>query len=46
MCPVENEPPVFGSCKLLDFELEMGVFIGPGNKLGKHVYGNVLRLNI
>lgn len=26
--------PVFGACRLLDFELEMGFFVGPGNKFG------------
>jgi fumarylacetoacetase len=29
--------PVFGPCKRLDWELEMGVFIGPGNALGQPV---------
>jgi len=42
---------VFGPCKLLDFELEMGFFTGPGNKLGQplsienaqdHIFGLVL----
>ncbi|GBG29773.1 Fumarylacetoacetase [Hondaea fermentalgiana] len=42
---------VYGACKLLDFELEMGVFVGPGNKLGSpikiedaedHIFGFVL----
>ncbi|ODM89817.1 Fumarylacetoacetase [Orchesella cincta] len=37
MCPVENQPPVFGACKLLDFELEMGFFVGPGNSLGEPI---------
>lgn len=37
MCPVESEPPVFGACKLLDFELEMGFFVGPGNSLGEPI---------
>ena len=41
----------FGACRLMDFELEMGVFVGPGNKLGEpidiadaedHVFGFVL----
>ena len=41
----------FGPCKLLDFELEMGFFIGPGSELGQpipiertpeHVFGMVL----
>jgi hypothetical protein len=29
-----DEPPVFGPCKLLDFELEMAFLVGPGNELG------------
>ncbi|XP_059485882.1 fumarylacetoacetase [Neocloeon triangulifer] len=49
--PVEGEPPVFGPCRLLDFELEMGFFVGPGNNLGEpipvekaheHIFGFVL----
>lgn len=49
--PDDNAPPVFGPCRLLDFELEMGFFIGPGNDLGKpirladaedHIFGKVL----
>ena len=35
--PVEGEPPVFGPCRLLDFELEMGFLVGPGNNLGEPV---------
>lgn len=43
--------PAFGPCRLLDFELEMGFFIGPGNALGEpvsaanapdHIFGLVL----
>ena len=43
--------PSFGPSKVVDFELEMGFFIGPGNKLGEsismgrakdHVFGMVL----
>ncbi len=30
-------PPSFGPCKLLDYELEVGFFIGPGNELGHPV---------
>jgi fumarylacetoacetase len=30
----ENAPPIYGESRLLDFELEMGFFVGPGNKLG------------
>ncbi|CAE7890902.1 Fah, partial [Symbiodinium sp. KB8] len=42
---------VFGPCRLFDFELEMGAFVGPGNKLGdpipmadaeQHIFGLVL----
>ncbi len=41
----------FGPCRLMDFELEMGMLVGPGNKLGdplkiesadNHVFGFVL----
>ncbi len=35
--PNEDEPPVFGTCKLLDFELEMGFLTGPGNALGDRI---------
>lgn len=47
----DNAPPVYGASKLLDFELEMGFFVGPGNDLGstistanasKHIFGMVL----
>lgn len=43
--------PAFGPSRLLDFELEMGYFVGPGNALGEpipmeraeqHVFGLVL----
>lgn len=30
-------PPVFGPSKMLDFELEMGFLVGPGNKLGEPI---------
>jgi fumarylacetoacetase len=30
-------PPVFGPTKGLDFELELGFFVGPGNRLGEPV---------
>ena len=29
--------PVFGPAKSLDYELEMGIFIGPGNPLGRSI---------
>ncbi|OQV22400.1 Fumarylacetoacetase [Hypsibius exemplaris] len=47
----ETKPPVFGPCKLMDFELEMAFLIGPGNELGSpipiadaenHIFGMVL----
>ena len=43
--------PVYGPCARLDFELEMGFFVGPGNALGRpvplaeapeHIFGMVL----
>jgi fumarylacetoacetase len=49
--PDEAAPPLFGPTRELDFELEMGTFIGPGNKMGRpiaiadaseHVFGYVL----
>ncbi|XP_053127630.1 fumarylacetoacetase [Hemicordylus capensis] len=51
MRPDDTKPPVFGACKLLDIELEMAFFVGPGNKSGeaipiseahKHIFGMVL----
>ena len=47
----DAELPSFGPTRLLDFELEMGFFIGTGNKLGEpvpvenaadHIFGMVL----
>ncbi|MDY7091355.1 MAG: fumarylacetoacetase [Acidobacteriota bacterium] len=32
-----EEGPGFGSSKLLDYEMEVGIFIGPGNALGESV---------
>ena len=49
--PADSEVPVFGASKLLDFELEMGFFIGTGNKQGdcitvadaeEHIFGMVI----
>ncbi|XP_069079093.1 fumarylacetoacetase [Pleurodeles waltl] len=51
MRPDDAKPPVFGVCKLLDIELEMAFFAGPGNALGEpipiskaeeHIFGMVL----
>ena len=35
--PPNSDEPVFGDCKRLDFELEMGVLIGSGNLLSEPV---------
>ncbi len=35
--PVGAESPVFGPCKLLDFELEMAFITGEGKPLGQHI---------
>nr|XP_032831759.1 fumarylacetoacetase [Petromyzon marinus]XP_032831760.1 fumarylacetoacetase [Petromyzon marinus]XP_032831761.1 fumarylacetoacetase [Petromyzon marinus] len=49
--PHDDQPPVFGASRLLDFELEMAFFVGPGNRLGEpiaieraqdHIFGMVL----
>lgn len=46
-----GQPPVYGPSKLLDYELEVAFFVGPGNNLGepirvadadKHIFGLVL----
>ena len=49
--PDDAAPPVFGPSRQMDFELELGALIGPGNTLGEpigveraeeHVFGLVL----
>jgi fumarylacetoacetase len=35
--PVGEQQPVFGPCKRLDYELELGVWIGPGNARGEAI---------
>lgn len=35
----DEGPPSFGPSKLLDYELEMGVFVGAGNELGCRIAG-------
>uniref|UniRef100_T1ISQ9 Fumarylacetoacetase n=1 Tax=Strigamia maritima TaxID=126957 RepID=T1ISQ9_STRMM len=35
--PIETQPPVFDTCKQLDFELEMAFFIGPATTLGQPI---------
>ena len=47
----DAENPTYGPSRLMDFELEMGFFVGPGNSLGEpipisnamdHIFGMVL----
>jgi fumarylacetoacetase len=47
----DRETPIYAASRLLDFELEMGFFIGPGSELGRpvpvnsasdHIFGMVL----
>eukprot|EP01099_Mayorella_cantabrigiensis_P002755 TRINITY_DN221_c0_g1_i2.p1 TRINITY_DN221_c0_g1~~TRINITY_DN221_c0_g1_i2.p1 ORF type:complete len:269 (-),score=77.57 TRINITY_DN221_c0_g1_i2:651-1403(-) len=49
--PIADQPPIYGPCRLMDFELEMGAFVGVGNQLGDritiqeaqdHIFGVVL----
>jgi len=49
--PNENEPPIYAPSRVVDFELEMAFFVGPGNPLGDpisiskaddHIFGVVL----
>jgi fumarylacetoacetase len=35
--PPSAEEPVFGSSRSLDYELEVGIFVGKGNKLGQPI---------
>jgi len=35
--PAASEQPVFGPSRSLDYELEMGIFVGPGNALGQPI---------
>jgi fumarylacetoacetase len=35
--PGPDGTPVFGACARLDYELEMGFFVGPGNAFGQRV---------
>ncbi len=35
--PRTTEPPIFGPSRLLDYELEMGFFVGPGNAMGRRI---------
>jgi len=50
--PVDTEPPKFGPCRLMDFELEMAFFVGgaatklgepiPVEKASEHIFGMTL----
>jgi len=52
MLPVDGASPVFGPCRLMDFELEVGTFIGgpptnlgdtiPASKAYDYIFGMVL----
>ncbi|HMQ67909.1 MAG TPA: fumarylacetoacetase [Ignavibacteria bacterium] len=42
----DEEMPAFGPTRLLDFELEMGFFVGTGNKLGEPINVNNAGENI
>ena len=51
MRPKDEEPPIFGPCKLMDFELETAFFVGKASQLGtpipmqeaeEHIFGMVL----
>src|SRR5205814_2953060 len=33
--PANSSEPVYGASRSLDYELEMGIFVGPGNPLGE-----------
>lgn len=47
--PPESDPkagPSFGPCAMLDYELELGCFIGPGNRLGEPIPINQARDHI
>ncbi len=35
--PVDSDEPVVGPCERLDYELEVGIFVGAGNALGSPV---------
>lgn len=35
--PADDKPPVYGPCRLLDFELEMSFIVGKQNELGRPV---------
>lgn len=37
VCPVDGEPPIDAPSRLLDYELEVGAFVGPGNPLGSRL---------
>jgi fumarylacetoacetase len=37
MMPPGASAPVYGPCARLDYELELGIFIGPGNSLGEPI---------
>ena len=42
----DAEHPSFGPCRLLDYEMEMGFFIGSGNQMGQRITMDKVRENI
>lgn len=51
VCPDESQPPHLAPSQMVDFELEMGFLVGPGNRLGEpiaaaeageHIFGFIL----
>jgi fumarylacetoacetase len=35
--PEPNQPPIYAPTRMLDYELELGAFLGPGNAIGQPV---------
>ncbi|WP_417764803.1 fumarylacetoacetase [Shewanella chilikensis] len=45
-CPPGSESPMFGPSKRMDFELELGIWIGEGNELGHPISINAARKHV
>jgi fumarylacetoacetase len=37
IAPPPGAPPIYEPCRMLDYELELGAFLGPGNTLGEPI---------
>ena len=35
--PIPNQPPIYSPTRMLDYELEIGAFLGPGNRMGQPI---------